>query len=315
MGVKVNNEEENNIDTVSQEDITDLLDDHADDIAADEENEAFLSGYSDDEVDDFEMPSVDSPGVISEKEPEPEIKPIEPVVPAPAEPVALALAPVPEASLDLAEIGKISERMRKQEGKLGTLNSTIITLQKQLTEAKAAPAEVIASPKSGTPPVINNSESMRMLKEELPELANAFTEFEDRMRTEFGGKPDIDINSLVDEKLSAANEVRVQENLVSAKYSNWQTLVGTSHFAGWLQLQDAAIKSQSQSDKSTDVISVLDNYEQFVNNEKVQVQKLQDQQKRINKNIPATTRSSANVEDNTDQTGEDAFEQGFKNMN
>jgi hypothetical protein len=209
----------------------------------------------------------------------------------------------------MSEINSLTERIRKQEGKFGNINSVVLDIKKKLDEMDARPAV-----KQEEPPVSQVSENMKLLEDEFPEYATVIKEVENNLRNEFLSRPVEDSAESVPsiENSLIEKEEEIQRKVLTSIKPDWQAKVGTDHFNGWLAIQDQAVQVKAGSSEAVDVIQVLDTYDEFVNNERQKLKKQEELTSRLKDNIPATKSSSASDLD-TDTSGEQEFLKAFKN--
>ena len=321
-------------DELNADELNDLLEDNSVGIGHIEEEEAMLAAFDSSDDGEYTIPTVDTPDAddlteiqnqqeldkkaeldeqveLDKREDEPKVIPVAESTETP--------------NIEPTDIEKIEQRLKRdQAGKFGELIAEVKSLKDDLAESKKAAVKVELTPEQQTE-ADNDAEVIKMLEEEFPEFDKALIakmkaqraeirkEVMDEVRKEFSGMGSAeDLNTMVDDKITAANESDKQADLISARYSNWNAVVHSDDYKSWLTFQDAATQTTAKNTNSAqEAIKILDSYSDYVNNEQSKALKQQNKQERLRQNIPATLSTNHNGNVDNDPDGEKAFLAAF----
>lgn len=221
-----------------------------------QEDAAFASGYGDvrGEPTVKPEPKAEKQEEVKAEEKAPETAKAEEEKP---DPVAAKLDQV------LASLGQLDQRVRKNEGQFGSLNSTV----KQLAEAgKAAVAAAPAAQKAEVASKVD--EQLKQVGADLPDVAALANSLREELRNELK-LPDVvtkaDFEKAVEERLAKAKEEAKAEAanarvlaLIDAKHDGWEATINTPEFEAWHGKQAPEVQALSGSAKAHDAIRLLD---------------------------------------------------------
>jgi hypothetical protein len=220
---------------------------------------------------------------------------------------------------------ELETRLRKTEGTLGSINSRLNAMHKAGSEeAKKQKAKI--PNKAIVDEAIEDPEKWKKLTEDFPEWAEGTSQYVDlavkKVSSKIIDKEDIEKyvqehfaeasqslrNELKQELRAEAEAQRAAEiekaevQKIDKAYPEWNNVAHSDDFLRWLRVQDQETLKLYESDYATDVIKLLDRY--HGKQQKAAVDK------RLNGNIPATSRSS--VTRTPPNTEDEDFEEGFR---
>jgi len=143
------------------------------------------------------------------------------------------------------------QRLSRMEGSIGGLQSYV----KQLGKPQAQPASETA-----TAPVAGLSEKLARVREDFPELADAFEDFARQMaqRPATGGVPDM--TALTSEVRESVRR-ELQYELIEDKHEGWQQSLTTPEAQLWMQtLSDDERQEFLSSERPAVVVRYLDKF-------------------------------------------------------
>lgn len=229
------------------------------------------------------------------------------------------------------EEDKLAQRLRRVEGRIGSINSDlqrVLSAQEELKSAVTAAQDTRAEgedapTKKQIQEALESGEKMTALRDEFPEWAEAMEEERHRtiehLRSEMGGMVSReDAEKLAEERAAAAaNHARALARL-DARHENWEEEVAKPEFVAWVD-EDQERVDLANSDKVSDSIKLLDLWKKQSDNSdngdtsKNDGQKSERQernQERLRRSIPATHGRSANHEKTPSE--EEDFLAGFE---
>lgn len=230
---------------------------------------------------------------------------------------------------------ELETRLRKTEGTLGSINSRLNAMHKAGSEeAKKQKAKI--PNKAIVDEAIEDPEKWKKLTEDFPEWAEGTSQYVDlavkKVSSKIIDKEDIEkyvqehfaeasqsLRNELKQELRAEAEAEAQRaaeaeaqraaeikkaevQKIDKAYPEWNNVAHSDDFLRWLRVQDQDTLKLYESDYATDVIKLLDRY--HGKQQKAAVDK------RLNGNIPATSRSS--VTRTPPNTEDEDFEEGFR---
>lgn len=161
-------------------------------------------------------------------------------------------------------VDKFQVRIRKAEGRLGELNSTL----KQQT----AVAQQVRDAGGDAPTTTeireaqNDPEKVRQLREDYPDFAEAIEELVSHRLKERQPKAPVEkeeakpAEEQPEPSLEQSVEALANQKLVEFAHEGWQKTVTTPHFLGWFNRQPDEVKALAMSTHPKDAIALLDAY-------------------------------------------------------
>lgn len=227
---------------------------------------------------------------------------VAPANPAPVNPAPAATAPVqnpapapapagddpyaglhPQIAQRLRGIDGLEQRLRKSEGTIGHLNSSMKNVQDENTRLKTALEQRATTAASGgaapTAAAVKaagkDSEQWKALQAEFPEWAAAvderigsqapqqapidLDELRKQIGDELAGQLTTKLTAEISDKIQAATE----ERLVNVAHRGWKDTVKTPAFTGWMQAQPAEVQALGASAVAEDAIALLDGFKDW----------------------------------------------------
>lgn len=217
-----------------------------------------------------------------------------------------------------AQMGKVESIAKTAVGRVGAVQAALEAQKKALAAGKEAPdQEQIASATA-------TAESWKKLKDEYPDWAGPMEQQLAAIRAEIpkGGQHAVDVDAIRNDMVKefapafAAVERRAREFAqVDVKHENWEQLVNTPDFKGWLGDQPADTRRLAASPRGRDAIKLIDTYKEHVG--KRQAPPKEDpelKRQRLEAAVPATAGKSAAARQAAVQSEEQGFVEGFKSV-
>lgn len=223
------------------------------------------------------------------------------------------------------EDDKLAQRLRRVEGRLGSMNSDMQRMLSATEELRSAMAAASAtSAEGGDAPsraqvkaALESGEKMAALKDEFPEWGEAMEEERNRtidhLRAEFGANmvSREDAERMADDRArAAAAEARALARLDS-RHDGWEDEVKLPEFVAWVRMDDELVHLANSS-VVKDSIELLDRWKEYrnthIHGENREAKQDRNQQ-RLRRSIPAT--SSRGATHDRVPSEEDDFLAGF----
>jgi len=215
----------------------------------------------------------------------------------------------------MTTIHALNDRLRKQEGKYGDLNSQI----KELKEAKNNQPPAGHPSREDVKAAISDPDKLDDLKERYPVWAEEVESREAIMHArlgvdEFVTKEDLaafvtadSMRGYVTKEENSANIARERQmTLLEVRHPRWRQVRESAEFNEWMGKQDAAAVELFNSDYAVDAISLLDSYNEQTN----ELKKQSEKKDRLSRAVPATTGGRSSTQKSS--TEEDEFLAAFK---
>lgn len=241
-----------------------------------------------------------------------EVKP-EPVVATPAPtpaPAAAAPAPSPAPSPAAATppaddiyaglhpavaqrlrgVEGLEQRLRKNEGITGNLNSQLKASQDEVAKLKtaldqratSAAAGVVAPTAAAVAAAAGKSEKWNQLKAEFPEWAEAVEERLgsqapaaavdlDALRKQIGDELAASLTTNLTASIRSQIQGETEERLVNVAHRGWKDTVKTPQFTDWMKGQPAEVQALGASPVAEDAIALLDGFRSWQTTQPVPV--------------------------------------------
>ena len=282
-----------------------------------ESNDAFEAGFSEARGVQTPEPQKTEPAPAAPAEepkadPPPkteEPKAAEPPAPDPWEGVpSVVKATLDSVNNRLADVDKVSGRLRNVEGHLGGIAQQLKTaLATAKTVEKAPTQEQIQKAAA-------SSDRWNRIKEDFPEWAEAMDERLAEMRADKATPPDMEgLRKELGEKLTAEAEARFRqelrkrdETLVEFRHPGWKESVKSKEFESWFKTQPVDVQTLAKSEDAMDAIVLLDKFKAAPTKAAVK----QNQTERLRN---AVTPQGTHVAP-TPKSEDDAFERGFDSV-